>query len=37
VNATRLKGIRTDIASLTDDEAHLSGKLQFLLDAALRR
>ena len=35
VNATRLKGIRADIASLTDYEAHLSGKLQFLLDATL--
>ncbi len=35
VNATRLKAIRADIASLTDYEAHLSGKLQFLLDATL--
>ena len=35
VNVTRLKGIRADIASLTDYEAHLSGKLQFLLDATL--
>ncbi len=35
VNTTRLKGIRADIASLTDYEAHLSGKLQFLLDATL--
>jgi len=35
VNALRLKGIRADIASLTDYEAHLSGKLQFLLDATL--
>ena len=35
VNAMRLKGIRADIASLTDYEAHLSGKLQFLLDATL--
>ena len=35
VNATRLKGIRADIASLTDYEAHLSGKVQFLLDATL--
>ena len=35
VNPTRLKGIRADIASLTDYEAHLSGKLQFLLDATL--
>ena len=35
VNATRLEGIRADIASLTDYEAHLSTKLQFLLDATL--
>jgi magnesium transporter len=35
VNATRLKGMRADIASLTDYEAHLSSKLQFLLDATL--
>jgi len=35
VNATRLKGLRADIASLTDYESHLSGKLQFLLDATL--
>ena len=35
VNGTRLKAIRADIASLTDYEAHLSGKLQFLLDAIL--
>ena len=35
VNAMRLKGIRADIASLTDYEAHLSSKLQFLLDATL--
>jgi magnesium transporter len=35
VNPTRLKGIRADIASLSDYEAHLSGKLQFLLDATL--
>ncbi|HEY5283598.1 MAG TPA: CorA family divalent cation transporter, partial [Polyangia bacterium] len=35
VNGTRLKAIRADIASLTDYEAHLSGKLQFLLDATL--
>jgi magnesium transporter len=35
VNAVRLKGIRADIASLTDYEAHLSTKLQFLLDATL--
>jgi magnesium transporter len=35
VNAARLKAIRADIASLTDYEAHLSGKAQFLLDATL--
>jgi magnesium transporter len=35
VNKMRLKGIRADVASLTDYEAHLSGKLQFLLDATL--
>lgn len=35
VNTLRLKGIRADIASLTDYEGHLSGKLQFLLDATL--
>ncbi len=35
VNATRLKGIEADIASLTDYEAHLWVKVQFLLDATL--
>lgn len=35
VNAARIKAIRADVASLTDYEAHLSGKLQFLLDATL--
>jgi magnesium transporter len=35
VSATRMKAIRADVASLTDYEAHLSGKLQFLLDATL--
>jgi magnesium transporter len=35
INAARLKAIRTDVASLTDYEAHLSGKVQFLLDATL--
>ncbi len=35
VSATRLKAIRADIASLTDYEAHLAGKVQFLLDATL--
>ncbi len=31
----RLKALRADIASLTDYESHLSGKIQFLLDATL--
>lgn len=35
VNAARLKAIRADVASLTDYEGHLSGKVQFLLDATL--
>jgi magnesium transporter len=35
VNAARLKAVRTDVASLTEYEAHLSGKVQFLLDATL--
>jgi magnesium transporter len=35
VNAARIKAIRADVASLTDYEAHLSGKIQFLLDATL--
>jgi len=35
LSAARMKAIRTDIASLTDYEAHLSGKVQFLLDATL--
>jgi magnesium transporter len=35
VSAIRMKAIRADVASLTDYEAHLSGKLQFLLDATL--
>lgn len=35
VNAARMKAIRADIASLTDYEAHLSAKVQFLLDATL--
>jgi magnesium transporter len=35
VSAARLKAIRADVASLADYEAHLSGKLQFLLDATL--
>ncbi len=35
VNAGRMKAIRADVASLTDYQAHLSGKVQFLLDATL--
>jgi magnesium transporter len=35
VNVARMKAIRADIASLTDYEAHLEGKVQFLLDATL--
>jgi magnesium transporter len=35
VSAARMKAIRSDVASLTDYEAHLSGKVQFLLDATL--
>jgi len=31
----RLKAIRADVASLTDYEGHLAGKIQFLLDATL--
>jgi magnesium transporter len=31
----RLKAIRADIASLNDYQSHLSGKVQFLLDATL--
>ncbi len=31
----RLKAIRSDIGSLNDYQAHLSGKIQFLLDATL--
>jgi len=32
---TRVSAIRADIASLNDYQAHLSGKVQFLLDATL--
>ncbi len=32
---TRLKTVRNDLRSLTDFESHLSGKVQFLLDAIL--
>jgi magnesium transporter len=35
LSGTRMKAIRADIASLTDYESHLSGKIQFLLDATL--
>jgi len=35
VNAARMKSIRADVASLTDYQAHLAGKVQFLLDATL--
>ncbi len=35
LSGARLKAIRADVASLTDYEAHLSGKVQFLLDATL--
>lgn len=35
VSAVRLKAIRADVGSLMDYEAHLSGKVQFLLDATL--
>ena len=34
-SAARLKAIRADITSLTDYEAHLASKVQFLLDATL--
>jgi magnesium transporter len=35
VSEARLQGVRADVTSLTDYEAHLSGKVQFLLDATL--
>jgi magnesium transporter len=35
VNPARMKAIRADVASLADYEVHLSGKVQFLLDATL--
>jgi magnesium transporter len=35
VGAARMKAIRKDVTSLTEYEAHLSGKVQFLLDATL--
>jgi magnesium transporter len=34
-HAPRLHAIRADVVSLTDYQVHLSGKLQFLLDATL--
>ncbi|HVV48887.1 MAG TPA: magnesium transporter CorA family protein [Polyangia bacterium] len=34
-NAARLQAIRGDVASLTDYQSHLAGKVQFLLDATL--
>jgi magnesium transporter len=35
INPTRMKSIRADVASLTEYEGHLSGRIQFLLDATL--
>jgi magnesium transporter len=35
VNTARMKAIRSDVSSLTDYQAHLAGKVQFLLDATL--
>jgi magnesium transporter len=35
LSATRLNAIRGDLVSLNDYQAHLSGKVQFLLDATL--
>jgi magnesium transporter len=35
IPAARMKAIRADVASLTDYESHLAGKIQFLLDATL--
>ena len=35
INIGRMNSIRKDVASLTDYEAHLAGKVQFLLDATL--
>ena len=35
VNPARMKSIRADVTSLTDYQAHLDGKMQFLLDATL--
>jgi magnesium transporter len=35
IDPARMKAIRADIVSLTEYESHLSGKIQFLLDATL--
>lgn len=35
VNTARMRAIHADVVSLTDYQAHLSNKLQFLLDATL--
>jgi magnesium transporter len=35
VNPARMKAVRSDIASLTEYQGHLSSKVQFLLDATL--
>ncbi|HLK88775.1 MAG TPA: magnesium transporter CorA family protein [Polyangia bacterium] len=35
LSAPRMKAIRADVTSLTDYQAHLQGKVQFLLDATL--
>jgi magnesium transporter len=35
ISPTRMKSIRADVASLTEYEGHLSGRIQFLLDATL--
>lgn len=35
ISPTRMKSIRVDVASLTEYEGHLSGRIQFLLDATL--
>jgi magnesium transporter len=35
VNATRAKAVTADVASLTEYQSHLYGKIQFLLDATL--
>lgn len=35
LDPARMKALRADVSSLTDYEGHLSGKVQFLLDATL--